>query len=111
MGCSWYTQIRLIFKDGIEVEKVDSGECIFIPDKTPFYAESGGQVGDQGSFTFSGGHGSVQDCIKQGKIFLHRIKVQEGVIKKNDKLELSVDASFTNIYYYYYIMSFIRIKY
>ena len=71
----------------------DKNECFIAFDKTPFYAESGGQVGDQGTFSFSGGHGVVQDCIKQGKIFLHRIKVQEGTVKKNDKLELSVDAT------------------
>ena len=83
-----------IWNESNEIDNAsDKNECFIAFDKTPFYAESGGQVGDQGTFSFAGGNGVVQDCIKQGKIFLHRIKVEKGVININDKLELSVDAS------------------
>jgi alanyl-tRNA synthetase len=60
-------------------------------DQTPFYAESGGQVGDQGKFSCSSGSGQILDCIKQGKIFLHKIKIDEGAVKLGDKLKLAVE--------------------
>ena len=74
--------------------RVDSAtadkEYFLALDQTPFYAESGGQVGDQGKFSCSSGSGQILDCIKQGKIFLHTIKIDEGAIKLGDKLKLAV---------------------
>ena len=86
-----------IWLDDIESKNADTEkECIIALDQTPFYAESGGQVGDQGAISFSGGHGLVLDCVKQGKIFLHKVKLKEGSISKNDKLKLTVDSSLRN---------------
>jgi alanyl-tRNA synthetase len=48
------------------------------------------KVGDQGKFSCSSGSGQILDCIKQGKIFLHTIKIDEGAIKLGDKLKLAV---------------------
>ena len=59
-------------------------------DQSPFYAESGGQVGDEGEFTGSNVSGQVLDCIKQGKIFIHKIVLEEGSLKIGDTLKLSV---------------------
>jgi alanyl-tRNA synthetase len=62
-------------------------------DQSPFYAESGGQVGDQGVFSSKDCHGQVLDCIKQGKIFIHRIVLAEGSISLNDEIKLEVNAA------------------
>ena len=50
-----------------------SKEYLLAFDQSPFYAESGGQVGDQGVFLATDCNGQVLDCIKQGKIFIHKI--------------------------------------
>ena len=62
-------------------------------DQSPFYAESGGQVGDQGVFSSKDCHGQVLDCIKQGKIFIHRIVLAEGSISLNNEIKLEVNAA------------------
>ena len=80
-----------IWLDENETEQAtNEHEYLIALDQTPFYAESGGQVGDNGTFSFSGGDGLVLDCNKQGKIFLHTIQIKDGLIKKNDELKLSV---------------------
>ncbi|MDB9738168.1 alanine--tRNA ligase [Gammaproteobacteria bacterium] len=62
-------------------------------DQSPFYAESGGQIGDQGVFSGKDCHGQVLDCIKQGKIFIHKIVLAEGAISLNDEIKLEVNAA------------------
>ena len=62
-------------------------------DQSPFYAESGGQIGDQGVFSGNDCHGQVLDCIKQGKIFIHKIVLAEGSISLNDEIKLEVNAA------------------
>ena len=77
--------------DDLQVDSATADKEYFLAlDQTPFYAESGGQVGDQGKFSCSSGSGQILDCIKQGKIFLHTIKIDEGAIKLGDKLKLAV---------------------
>jgi alanyl-tRNA synthetase len=80
-----------LWNDDLRVNSVTTDKEYFLAlDQTPFYAESGGQVGDQGKFSCSSGSGQILDCIKQGKIFLHTIKIDEGAIKLGDKLKLAV---------------------
>ena len=72
-----------IWLDENETEQASNEhEYLIALDQTPFYAESGGQVGDNGTFSFAGGDGLVLDCNKQGKIFLHSIQIKDGLIKK-----------------------------
>jgi len=86
-----------IWLDENETEQAtNEHEYLIALDQTPFYAESGGQVGDNGTFSFSGGDGLVLDCNKQGKIFLHTIQIKDGLIKKNDELKLSVEIDQRN---------------
>ena len=85
-------QIRLIFKDGIEVEKVDSGECIFITDKTPFYAESGGQIGDSGYIKADVGYAKVKDTQKIGDHFLHIAEIEKGFFEKSQNVLMEIEA-------------------
>jgi alanyl-tRNA synthetase len=81
-----------LWNDDLQVDSATADEEYFLAlDQTPFYAESGGQVGDQGKFSCSSGSGQILDCIKQGKIFLHTIKIDEGAVKLGDKLKLAVE--------------------
>ena len=69
-------------------------EYLIAFDQSPFYAESGGQVGDQGVFSSTSCRGQVLDCIKQGKIFIHKVALEEGEISLNDKIKLEVNPAF-----------------
>ena len=80
-----------LWNDDLQVDSATTDKEYFLAlDQTPFYAESGGQVGDQGEFSGSSGSGQILDCIKQGKIFLHTIKLDEGTVKSGDSLKLAV---------------------
>ena len=83
-----------LWNDDLKVDSAIPGKEYFLAlDQSPFYAESGGQVGDQGEFTSLNGSGQVVDCIKQGKIFLHKINIAEGSLKLDDTLKLSVAST------------------
>lgn len=74
-----------------EIHESESG--ILLTEKTPFYSEMGGQIGDSGSFTGDGFSGIITDCKKNisGKI-MHFIEVKTGTLKLNDKITLTVDS-------------------
>jgi len=84
-----------IVKDGAQVERAEVGETVeIIVNQTPFYAESGGQVGDTGTLTAPGVHGVVEDTRKYlGRVFAHVTRVGEGGIAVGDALHLTVDAT------------------
>jgi alanyl-tRNA synthetase len=69
-----------------------SDEALILLKRTPFYAESGGQVGDTGFMSSSSGQAVVIDTVKLGQAFAHKVKI-EGVIKVGDKVELVVDQA------------------
>ena len=85
-------QIKLIFKNGLEVEEVDSGECLFITDKTPFYAESGGQIGDSGFIKAGIGLAKVKDTQKTGGYFIHFAEVEKGSFKKSQNVLMEIET-------------------
>ena len=85
-------QIKLIFKNGLEVEEVDSGECLFITDKTPFYAESGGQIGDSGFIKADIGLARVKDTQKTGGYFIHFAEVEKGSFKKSQNVLMEIET-------------------
>jgi alanyl-tRNA synthetase len=62
-----------------------------IVDQTPFYAESGGQVGDKGELIWDGGKARVLDVKKQDGYFLHHLRIEMGTLKLKDSIELDVD--------------------
>ncbi len=76
------------------VEELAAGQKgLLVLDRTPFYAESGGQVGDTGSLIGTQGRFRVQDTQKQGgQVFAHLGEVTDGVIKVGDSVEALVDA-------------------
>ncbi|MFN3454729.1 MAG: alanine--tRNA ligase [Pseudobdellovibrio sp.] len=76
-----------------EVSILKQGDTGFvILDKTPFYAEGGGQIGDQGFMTHEGFEAKVHDCIKQGQAFLHQIEVIKGELKAQDTVTSQVSS-------------------
>lgn len=88
-------QIRLILKDGKRVESAAQGETVSIlTNQTPFYAESGGQVGDTGIFlTAQGDSFAVSDTKKVlGKLWVHQGRVTKGNFKTGEGVEMRVDG-------------------
>ncbi|WP_404395417.1 alanine--tRNA ligase [Pseudoalteromonas phenolica] len=81
-----------LFNQGEAVKVLEDGqEGIVVLDRTPFYAESGGQVGDTGSLKVAGGEFVVTDTTKLGNAFAHHGKVV-GRIGVNDKADAHIDA-------------------
>jgi len=86
-------QILALFKDGEKVDALKQGESgIVILDKTPFYAESGGQVGDTGSVTEGMNSFHISDTQKQNKLFLHHGEVTAGELKTGQKVHAQIDV-------------------
>ena len=69
----------------------ENDEIFFALNQTSFYAESGGQVGDTGTFDSNSCSGMVLDCKKQGKVFLHKAKIESGSLKCGDVINMSVE--------------------
>jgi alanyl-tRNA synthetase len=87
-------EIRAIVKDGKEVKSLKAGdEAALVLNQTPFYAESGGQVGDQGSIRGpKGALFRVTDTQKRlGDLFVHFGKVEKGTFKLGTAVALEVD--------------------
>ncbi|MDG6777551.1 alanine--tRNA ligase [Thiomicrorhabdus sp. zzn3] len=86
--------ILAIFVEGQSVESAAEGsEAIVILDQTPFYAESGGQVGDSGSLTEGMHSFHVDDTHKQGKLFLHKGKVTAGTIAVGQTIHAKINIA------------------
>ncbi len=82
-----------LFAAGESVSLLEDGQQgIVILDRTPFYAESGGQVGDTGVISVAGGEFTVTNTTKLGNAFAHHGTVQ-GRIAVNDKVEASIDEA------------------
>ena len=89
--------ILALIQDGSEEISCEAGEkCLLITDRTPFYAESGGQVGDTGRFIGNGVTVDVLDTVKNGNITVHKIQMIEGRISVGDTLTGEVDAELRN---------------
>ena len=74
----------------------EGDEGILVVDSTPFYAESGGQVGDTGQFFGNGVSINVLDTVKNGNAFVHKVAVIDGSISVGDSLSAAVDARLRN---------------
>lgn len=68
-----------------------NNEIFFATEQTPFYAESGGQVGDRGTFASKTSSGAIIDCKKQGKVFIHKAILDKGTLNKSDVIDMSVE--------------------
>lgn len=82
-----------LYKDGQSVASLNEGdEAVVVLDKTPFYAESGGQVGDCGYLQAGAARFDVRDTTKTGGAFLHHGVVAAGGLKVGETVEAQVDA-------------------
>ncbi|WP_417449604.1 alanine--tRNA ligase [Kordiimonas sp.] len=91
-------QVVALVKDGARVESANAGDGVMVvTNQTPFYGESGGQMGDSGTMRAEGVKLSVSDTAKMvGALHVHKAKVQEGVIKVGDALDMAVDTDRRN---------------
>ena len=87
-------QITAIYVDGAPVQQASAGDdAVVVLDKTPFYAESGGQCGDSGDLRNATSRFVVEDTLKiQADVFGHHGRVVEGAIKVGDTINAKVDA-------------------
>ena len=76
--------------DGKPRKSVKSGEALLALDRTPFYAEAGGQVGDAGSLKAKGLSLQVLDAQKDGEAIVHRVRVEKGEVSVGQKLQAQV---------------------
>jgi alanyl-tRNA synthetase len=88
--------VLALVKDGARVEKAAAGDQVdVIVNQTPFYAESGGQVGDAGTISSEAGLAAeVTDTSKQlGKLWVHHATLSAGEIKVGDTVKLAIDVA------------------
>ena len=89
-------EVLALVKDGARIDVAGPGdEVIIIANQTPFYGESGGQMGDAGTITSQSGLvADVEDTSKPlGRIHAHRAKVGAGSVKVGDTIHMAVDIS------------------
>ena len=86
------SKITAIYKEGNETDEAKEGDKVTIVlDKTVFYAESGGQIGDSGVLANNSSTINVNDCKKSGGHFLHFGYVQSGSFHVGDKVQADID--------------------
>ena len=84
--------VQALFRDGQAVEQLNAGdEGVVVLDHSPFYAESGGQVGDSGWLRADGLEFTVHDTQKQGGAFLHIGTLQQGQLQRGTTVLAQVD--------------------
>lgn len=87
------SKLLAIFADSKEVESAKEGdEVLLLLDNTPFYGESGGQVGDTGLLTSESASFEVLDTQKQGDAFVHRGVLRSGTLRVGEQLSAAVAA-------------------
>jgi len=86
-------KVTALYIDGTSVQSVKAGDAaVVVLDNTPFYAESGGQIGDSGELRNEGARFTVDDTFKiQADVFGHQGEVSEGELKVGDTLSAIVD--------------------
>ncbi|MBA1195045.1 alanine--tRNA ligase [Pseudomonas entomophila] len=86
-------RVVALYKDGAAVEQLGEGEQgVVVLDRTPFYAESGGQIGDMGYLQADGVRFDVRDTTKTGGAFLHHGVVASGRLQVGAPVQTRVDA-------------------
>ena len=92
LDCS--AKIVGIIKDDVSLEEITEGEFTLITDRTPFYGEGGGQVGDSGKAeTKNGAVIRISDTKKADGVYFHLCELEKGEIKTGEEILLAVDPS------------------
>lgn len=86
--------VRAIYVDGQKVDQISAGDtAVMLLDQSPFYAESGGQVGDIGALKAKEGVFSIEDTRKQDNVHVHIGTMKMGQISVGDTVEAQVDSA------------------
>lgn len=86
------SEVLAIVKDGNSVDATKSGENAYIITReTPFYAESGGQIGDSGNIIVGSNIAKVLDTKKIADLIVHNCNIESGELKVGDKANLEID--------------------
>ncbi len=86
------TNVLALFRNGQPVEQINAGEdALVVLAETPFYAESGGQIGDQGVLKAAGIEFSVHDTQKYAQAIGHQGQLSQGCLKLGDSVEAVID--------------------
>jgi alanyl-tRNA synthetase len=87
--------VAALYREGTSVDEIAAGEAaVVVLDRTPFYAESGGQVGDRGELAGVTGSFSVEDTQKiQAEVFGHKGEVKAGRLRVGDRVMAAVDSA------------------
>ena len=87
-------EVLALVLDGDQVAAAEAGQTVeVLCDRTAFYAESGGQAGDQGEIDWPGGRGEVIDVQKRaGDLHAHIVKIAQGRLAEGQRVRLAVDA-------------------
>lgn len=87
-------KVTALFHDGKSVESITAGQsAVVILENTPFYAESGGQIGDSGYLTSQDVQFNVKDTQKYGQVFGHIGELEQGTLKVGQTVNAVVDAA------------------
>ncbi len=91
-------QVIALVKDGAEVDSAGEGDTVVIlTNQTPFYGESGGQMGDAGTISSGAFAADVTDTAKPlGRLHAHHATISKGTVRKGDMVQLTVDAARRN---------------
>jgi alanyl-tRNA synthetase len=88
------SKVVALYREGVQVGELQSGDVgVVVLDRTPFYAESGGQVGDRGELAGAGGTFTVDDTLKiQAEVSGHHGRQRTGMLRVGDHVNAQVDT-------------------
>ena len=86
-------RIAALFVDGEPAASAgEGGEALVLLDRTPFYAETGGQIGDTGTITGAGGRARVLDTFRlRADVHAHRVQISDGELAAGEKVDAQID--------------------
>jgi alanyl-tRNA synthetase len=86
--------VEALLVGGKSVPQVEAGQAVqVVLDRTPFYAESGGQIGDRGYLSGDGLLVRIEDVQKQGDLFVHFGHVERGILRVGDPVQAQIDLA------------------